>query len=67
MPIFVRFTNFCDFYDFRKAVATEFIGIYKILMINVEIHSFFFLFVQFVPHIVELRVQTEKFFSYARQ
>ena len=29
-------------------------------MINVEIHSFFFLSVQFVPLIVEFRVQTEK-------
>ena len=62
----VRFTNFCDFYDFRKAVATAFLGIYKIPTINVEIHSFFFLFVQFVPSIVEFRVQTEKIFSYAR-
>ena len=30
MPILARFTNFCDFYGFRKAVATAFLGISKI-------------------------------------
>ena len=40
------FTNFCDFYDFRKAVETAFLGISKIPTVNFEIHSFFLLFVQ---------------------
>ena len=41
----VRFRNLCDFYDFRKAIATAILGIYKIPMTNVEIHSFsFYLF-----------------------
>ena len=45
MPILARLTNFYDFYDFRKAVATAFLGISKIPIVNVEIHSFL-LFVQ---------------------
>ena len=43
MPILARFTNFYDFYDFRKAVATAFLGISKIPTVNVEIHSFSFI------------------------
>ena len=42
MPILARFTDFCDFYDFRKAVATAFLGISKIPIVNFEIHSFSF-------------------------
>ena len=38
MPILVRFMTFCDFYDLQKAVATAFIGIFKIPMVNFEIH-----------------------------
>ena len=45
MHILARFTNFCDFYDFWKAVATAFLRISEIPMVNVEIH-FFFLLVQ---------------------
>ena len=45
MLAWARFTNFCDFYDFRKAVATAFLGISKIPTVNFEIHSFL-LFVQ---------------------
>ena len=40
MPIMSRFTNFCDFQDFRKAVAIAFLGISKIPTVNFEIHSF---------------------------
>ena len=39
MPILTRFTNFCDFHDFRKAVATAFLGISKIPTVNFEINS----------------------------
>ena len=46
MPILARFTNFCDFHDFRKAVATAFLRISKIPTVNFEINSFSFLFVQ---------------------
>ena len=42
MPVLARFTNFCDFHDFRKAVATAFVGISKIPMVNFEINSFSF-------------------------
>ena len=42
IPILVRFTNFCDFHDFWKAVATAFLGISKIPMVNFEIKSFSF-------------------------
>ena len=45
MPILARFTNFCDFHDFRKAIATTFLRISKTPTVNFEIHSFF-LFVQ---------------------
>ena len=44
MPILARFTNFCDFHDFRKAVATAFLGISKLSTVSFEIHSFFHLF-----------------------
>ena len=45
MHILARFTNFCDFYHFWKAVATAFFRISEIPMVNVEIHSFsFYLF-----------------------
>ena len=45
MPILARFTNFCDFYDFRNTVATAFLGISKVPTVDVEIHSFsFYLF-----------------------
>ena len=40
MPILARFTNFCDFHDFRKAVATAFLEVSKIPMVHFEIHSF---------------------------
>ena len=42
MPILARFTKFCDFHDFRKAVATAFLGISKIPTVNFEINSFYF-------------------------
>ena len=42
MPVLARFTDFCDFHDFRKAVATAFLGILKIPTVNFEIHSFSF-------------------------
>ena len=49
MPILARITNFCDFHNFRKAVATAFLGISKIPMANFNIHSFlFYLFKNFV-------------------
>ena len=48
MPVLARFTNFCVFHDFRKAVATAFLGISKIPVANFEIHSFsFYLFKTF--------------------
>ena len=40
MPDLTRFTNFLDFYDFRKAVAITFWGILRITTINFEINSF---------------------------
>ena len=43
MPISARFTNFCGFHDFRKAVAIAFIEISKIPTVNFEIHSFLFI------------------------
>ena len=49
MPVLARFTNFCDFNDFRKAVATAFLLIQKISTVNFEINSFcFYLFKNFV-------------------
>ena len=33
-----KFTNFCDFHDSRKAVATAFLGISKTPMVNFAIH-----------------------------
>ena len=42
MPILARFTSFCDFHDFRKVVATAFLGISKIAKVNFEINSFSF-------------------------
>ena len=48
MTILARFTNFCDFHYFRKAVATAFLEISKISTINFEIHTFsFYLFKNF--------------------
>ena len=45
MPVLARFTNFCDFHDFRETVATVFLGILKIPIVKFEIHSFsFYLF-----------------------
>ena len=45
MPILARFMNFRDFYEFRKAVATEFFRISKTPMVNFEFH-YFLLFVK---------------------
>ena len=57
MPIFARFKNFCDLYDFRKAVATAILGIPKIATINFEIHSFsFHLFKNFCFSKTQIRV-----------
>ena len=76
MQILARFTNFCDFYDFWKAVATAFLRISKTPMVNVEIRFCSFLFVQkflspsvtnLCPRKVEFRVQTERFFGNARR
>ena len=39
MPILARFTNFCDFHDFRKPVANAHLEISKIPTVNFEIHS----------------------------
>ena len=48
MPNLARLTNCCDFHDFRKAVATAFLGVSKIPTVNFEIHSFsFYLFKKF--------------------
>ena len=48
MPILAKFMKFCDFYDFREASATAFLGISKIPVVNFEIHSFsFYLFKNF--------------------
>ena len=46
MPILARFTNFCDFYDIRKAVATSLLGIPKTSTVNFGEPLFFLLFVQ---------------------
>ena len=43
MPILARSTKFCYFHDFRKAVATAFLGISKIPRVNFENHSFYLL------------------------
>ena len=40
MAILARLTNFCYGYVFGKVVATAFVGISKISMVKVEIHSF---------------------------
>ena len=40
MAILARFTNFVDFYDFRKVIAATFVGISKIRMVNFEINAF---------------------------
>ena len=40
MPILDRLTNVCNFYDFRIAIATAFLGILNIPTVNFEIHSF---------------------------
>ena len=42
MPILAIFTNFCDFYDFWKVVATALLGIAEIPTVNLEINSFSF-------------------------
>ena len=42
MPVLARFTNFCDFHGFRKAVATALLRISKIPPINFEINSYLF-------------------------
>ena len=55
MLILAQFTNFCDFYDFWKAVATVFLRVSKIPMVNVEIHSFFLFVQQFLsPSVTNL-------------
>ena len=68
--------NFCDFYDFRKAVATTFLGISKIPTVNFEIHSFSFYFCQkklfssdanFCPAKLNLEYKLERFFCYAHR
>ena len=40
MPVLASFTNFCDFHDFVKAVATAFLQISKIPTVDFEINSF---------------------------
>ena len=40
MQILARFTNFCDFRNFWKAIVIAFLGISKIPMINFEINFF---------------------------
>ena len=40
MAIVARLTNFCYVSDFGKAIATAFVGISKIPVVKVEIHSF---------------------------
>ena len=71
MPIMVGFMNCYDFYDFWKAVATAFLEILKIPMVNFEIHSLYlfknFVFQghKFVLHKVKFRLQTEIFFGFA--
>ena len=75
MQILARFTNLCHFYDFWKAVATAYLRISKIPVVNVEIHSFSFIYLKIsvsqshksVPRKVEFRVQNERFFGNARR
>ena len=56
MPILARFTNFCDFHDFREAVATAFLGISKIVTVNFEIHSLsLYLFKNFCSPVTQIR------------
>ena len=43
MLILARFTNFCDFPDFRKPVVTAFLRISKNLTVNFEITLFLFI------------------------
>ena len=58
MPILARFTNFCDFHDFQKTVATVFLRILKIPNINVEIHSFVkYLFKNFYFQVTQICVR----------
>ena len=40
MAILARLTNFCYVKDFGKDLATAFVGISKVPMVKVEIHSF---------------------------
>ena len=55
MPILVRFTNFCDFHDFRKALTTTFFGISNIPTVNFEIKAFsFYLFKNFCSPVTEM-------------
>ena len=55
MQILARFTNFRNFYDFWKAVATAILRISKIPMVNVEIHSFsFYSFKNLSPSVTNL-------------
>ena len=67
MPILVRFTNFCDFHDFQKAVATAFLRISKIPTVNFEINSLFvqkFLFstnTNLCPKNLNLRLKVKDF------
>ena len=39
-PILARFTNFLNFYGFRKAVATAFLRISKIPAVNLTIYTY---------------------------
>ena len=72
MRILARLTNFLDFHGFRKAVATALLGISKIPMINIEIHSFsFYLFKNFCFLVTQIcalgrwgRVKTGKLYTY---
>ena len=43
MAMVARLTNFCYVKDVGKAVATAFVGISKIPIVKVEIHSFLFI------------------------
>ena len=47
MAIAARLTTFCYAKDFGKAVATTFVGISKIPIVKVEIHSFLLTFKHF--------------------
>ena len=40
MSVLAKFTTFCDFHDFLKAIATAFLGISKTAAVNFEIRSF---------------------------